>query len=69
MSWVPASWVEMRGLQRGVGQRISKEKRRFEKLRPPTESEASRLIQDFISKYGVHKGPDAEQRKSMWGLG
>lgn len=69
MSWVPASWVEMRGLQRGIGQRISKERRRFEKLKPLTNEEAQALISAFLAEHGVTKGPSPEERREMWGMG
>ena len=69
MSWVPASWVEMRGLQRGIGQRISKEKRRFEKLKPLTDEEVNQLVSRFIAERGVTKGPSPQERREMWGMG
>ena len=68
MNWVPSGWAEMQGLRKGVGQRISKEKRRFADLKPPTVEEAQALVSQFIAERGVTRCPSMEQRKEAWGM-
>jgi len=68
MNWVPSGWAEMQGLRRGVGQRISKEKRRFENLRPLTPEEARALVQLHIEVYGVVRCPSTDERRQAWGM-
>ena len=69
MSWVPASWVNVRAERDQSAMKLRRERERFAKLRPPTPEEAAELINRFLAEREVTKGPSVEQRREMWGMG